>query len=342
MSLVFMDGFDHYETADILKKWSTTTVWTPTFGTILPGVSPAWSRAPGGQALRLNGSAQTLTKNLSTTIVTGVVGFNLMLNTIGAATIFIFMDGGTEQCSLRMNASGQITFNRGTTVLATSSNNIVAATWYHIEIKATINNTTGTYEVRVNGSSSGWIAPATGANTRNGTNNYFSQVQLISNVVETFDDFYVLNCAISPNNDFLGPQKIFVLLPEKNGTYNQFTPNYMDNFENVRETTGDADNTFNQSSTVNNIDSFNLTNVPTATINAIQHVILARQDAGAQRAIASFQRQGTTDVAGSTNMNLAGSYLYYLDPKDTNPADSNSAWTASGINNSEFGYKLVQ
>jgi len=338
-----MDGFDHYETADIAKKWSSAGGWTPTLGTIYPGVAPAWAIPPGGQGLAL-GNAHSLSKVFPSNYAVGLIGFYYRyLTTPAAMTIASFNENtGAEQCSLRVDSTGHLLVNRASTNLATSTNTLSASTWYHIEFKATINNSTGQYEVRVNGSSTGWIPQSSAnKNTRNVTNNYFYGFSIYgANGYPLFDDLYVLNCDASPNDTFLGPQKIITCYPRMAGTYAQWTPNYMDNFENVQETTADSLNTFNQSSTANQIDSFSMDQLPNATINGIQHVLFARQDVGAARQLAPFQYSSSTPYVGTT-YNLTAGFVCYLDVKDQDPDAGPGAWTYANINASEFGYKLI-
>jgi uncharacterized protein YbaA (DUF1428 family) len=343
MALIFADGFDHYESADILRKWTNISGWTPTFGAISPGVYTGWARPPGGQGLRFTNTNQCIGRQLATPIATFISGFYVYIEGAGASgPIAMFRDNGTEQVSVRLDASGHVLFSRNGTTLATSTSVMLLNTWYHVEVKSTIHPSTGTYEVRVNGSATGWIPATTGANTRASANSQITEFYLGATgagITGRFDDFYILDTTGSVANDFVGPQKIITIFPNAAGNYSQWTGNYAANFANVNELTADADSTVNQSSTVNQIDSFAFDDVPAGTITAIQHAIQARQDAGAARSIAAFQRSGSTDYVGTTQA-LAGSHVFLLDPKSTNP-DTSAQWSASGLNAAEFGYKLI-
>jgi flagellar hook-associated protein FlgK len=339
MTIVFMDSFDHYTNDDVLKKWTTCSTTVPALGAAT-GVNPAWACPPGGQGWTMGGAGNYLSKTLPATYTVGIIGCNYWFNSIAAGTLLVFADGDAEQCSIRMDASGHITVSRNGTLLATSTNTITQQTWYHIEAKVTVHNSTGTYEVRVNGTATNWIAAATGKNTRAQTNDYFTQVRAVMAQANCrIDDFYVLNCSSSPNNDFLGPQKIFTCHPKGVGNYSQWTANYMTNFENVREFSGDGNSTFNQSSTANQIDTFDMDSLPNATVNGIQHVIMARQDTGTGRTLCPVVRSGSTDYVGSTLSTTAG-YVFLIDPKDVDPATS-AQWTYTNFNGEEFGYKLL-
>lgn len=348
MALVFADGFDHYLAADILAKWTGWISGTSMANSLR--ISPDYARPPGGMGIVFgdNGVNRGIYKTFPTTHASFVSGFAFYAGATPLAmplwAVFDSASGvpaSTPQLALRGDGAGHLTIVRGTTVIATSTNVFSLNTWYFIEIKATIHNTTGAYEVRVNGSSTGWLPAATGQNTRGqSANNFVDIVALGTNQVAThrFDDFYFLSAG-APNNDFLGPQKIVTLFPAGAGNYAQWSGNYASNYTNANELAGDSDNTFNQSATANQIDSFVFDDVPTGTIAAVQHTLLVRQDAGAARTVAPLQRSGGTDYVGST-LAVAGSYQYLTDPRDTDPATA-AAYTAANVNAAEFGYKLI-
>jgi len=345
MALLFCDGFDHYETADVLRKWTAHAGSTPVFGgdTVI-SIRPIYARAPGGQGYRFGGATNSryLKKTLAANYATLIYGFNWYPESIAAQRFAAFVDGGTSQVELAMDASGHLLFTRAGATLATSTNVFSAATWYHIECKATIHNSAGAYEVRVNGSATGWIPAASGADTTSTANAYANEVWLggiSTNIPVRFDDAYVLDTSGAVAADFIGPQKIYTAYPSGAGNSAQWAGNYASNFANVNETLGDGDATFNQDATAGHIDLFAVDDVPAGTIAAVQHVLLARQDAGAQRTIRPKTRISSTNYSGTT-VNTAGSYLYVLEPASVSPATS-VAWTDSELAAAEFGYELV-
>jgi hypothetical protein len=349
MALIFCDGFDHYNAADIYKKW-TGSISSP--GIV---ISPMYARPPGGMGLGMSPSDnwRGIFKSLPAQYATFVSGFNINFgtyNTYSTNPWWAVWDttsgvGTTPQLALNVDSTAHLKLTRGSTTLATSTNTFSQNTWYHVEIKATINSTTGVYEVRVNGSSTGWIPEATGQNTRGqSSNNWIDAVGLLTeyaNVGVTLihDDFYILDTTGSVANDFIGPQKIITVFPTGAGNSAQFTGSYASNFANVNETAGDGDVTVNQSSTAGHIDLFDFDNVPTGTISAIQHVIEARQDTGAARTLRAKTRISGTNYNG-TSVVLAGSHVFITEPVTLNPADS-AAWEAADVNGAEFGYELV-
>jgi hypothetical protein len=351
MALVFADGFDHYLYRDILKKWTGQT--SGTVGTSV--IAADFARPPGGMGINLleGSTARGFYKTLSATHASFVCGFAINF-TAGAPTntsapFWAVWDssaaiGATAQLGLRGDAGGHLVLYSNTTgtILATSTNTFSGNVWYHIEIKATIHNTAGAYEVRVNGSSVGWIPAASSKNTRQHTTNaYIDSVGFMAPGITTayLDDFYFLSSA-SPNNDFLGPIKVMTAFPAGAGNYAQWVGNFASNFTNTQELAGDGDNTFNQSATANQIDTFGFDDMPTGTIIAVQDVMMARQDAGAARVVRTkFRSGGGSDYSG-TSFNMAGSYQFHCDPRDVDPATS-SAYTVTNFNAQERGYELV-
>lgn len=346
MALLFGDSFDHYYTADILRKWTNASNVSASAGIQLSTVLPPHQRA---LALLPSNNADSYWEKLwGSTPETFVFGVWIRFAGVTlAAQVLTFHDnGGTEHVSLRTDTSGHFTFTRAGTVLATSTNTLSANTWYHIEGKVTIGDAadspSGAYEVRVNGSSTGWIeAVASGADTRNGGNKSITSVRFHSRAVNSSftyaNDFYLLDTSGSVANDFLGPCRFAVLYPAGAGSSAEWAGNYADNFVNLRE--ADGDSTFNQSGTASQLDLFNMMDVESGTIHAIQHVILARQDAGAQRSVRPKTRISSTNYDGST-VNTGPDYVYVLEPRSVSPATS-AQWTASEINGAEFGYELV-
>ena len=343
MALLFADGFDHYSGPDLLRKWSLISSGLPSYSVPrnnFVDISPEWARPPGGMALRTaQGDANSyIMRSLPTNPATIIVGFNFYTGAWATNRIISLMDNATTQVDMRSDGAGHFTLTRNGTLLATSSNVFLTNVWYHVELKVTIHNTTGAYELRVNGSA--WIGPTSSANTRASVNNYANQVYLnqFSGDHRT-DDFYVLDDSGSVANNFLGPSKIITLFPNAAGNYDDWTGNYADNFANLNELIGDGDWSFNQSLTAGHKDSFGFDDIATGTIHAIQHAILARQDAGAARTMRSLLRISGTDYTGTTQ-SVPGTHQYLLQPVSANPATS-TAFTATVINGMEAGYELV-
>src|SRR4029453_3166924 len=141
MALRFIDSFDHYSTAQGTRKWTGFT------GAITAGTG---RRGTNGLSF---GSTVQYNKTFDNQ-PTWTVGFNLFLQAApgsNVATLLRIMDtAANEQMLLRLPV-GQtvIQVTRNGPVLATSPSLGTVSNTY-IEFKTTINNTTGTYELRFN------------------------------------------------------------------------------------------------------------------------------------------------------------------------------------------------
>ena len=341
MTIIFMDGFDHYEMTDLLKKW-TYASYTPAYGTILGTISKEYAYL-SGKGYYLS-SGNTIYKTFPANYDELVVGFMFKhLSTGGnpsTQAILTFYDSTAEQCSIRSATGGKLTFNRTTTVLQTSAATLALNTWYHIEAKIKIHNSLGAFEVRVNGVSGSWLS-GSGVDCAISANNYANGVgigsQNVSGLSSLFDDLYVLNTASAPYNTFIGAQKIMPLFADSPGTYNEWTPNWVQNFGNINDPAVNVD-TFNYSATGSQVDTFGFQTVASGSVTGIQINITTKQDGGVQRTIAPHMIFGGSAVSGSS-INLTTDWTTKTIPFDADP--SGNPWTPDNINTTEFGYKLV-
>lgn len=302
--------------------------------------------APGGsrQALRVtqNSNNGGIYKALGITATTGVVGFAFRTNqaTTTARSIYVVLDGTSEQISVRLNTSGQLTVSRAGTLLATGTTALTTNTWYYIELKFTINNTTGVVELMLDGVTE--IASTTGLNTRATANTQWTGFALWSatnnNSSHYYDDIYVLNAG-SGSNTFLGPVSIPLLTVAGNGASADWSPNGGSNSGSVL--TDDGDTTFNESSTPGDVDTFAMTDLPAAagSVFALRPRIVAKRDAGAARTVRPVFRIGGVDYTGTTKA-VGTSATVVGEPVEVSPATT-SAWTISEVNGLEAGYELV-
>jgi hypothetical protein len=340
MAVIFMDGFDAYTTADWLKRWTTDGS-----ANNVASVNPTYARTMGGQGMQLIASAgQTApTKMFGTNYAQGIIGFAFYATGLASKTLLTILDGATEQCSLRINGSNIITVNQGATVKATGSSVLSSSTWHYVEFKFTAHGSAGVAEVKLNGAAE--IASTGSLDLAGTANNYWSGFGLpagsASPTTSWWDDFYVLDPTTGSNTDFLGPVRAVVLSPAAPGNAASWTPNGGTNYGCISERYQDADTSFNQSSTANQIDSFVMQDLPadSGSVYAVQTLITARQDAGAARTIAPVLRPASTDRVGTT-VALSTSYQTLTQIYDLNPEDS-AAWETADVAGMEVGYKLV-
>src|SRR3990172_12659923 len=114
--LLFVDGFDHYATADGSKKWNMFRSTT---------VSAGVGRR-GGAALTLSASSSIIKTGVAS--ATYVVGFAINFSSFpgSPALFFSLRDAGTAQCGLLVNPDGTLSVIRGTATAVTDGTSTFA------------------------------------------------------------------------------------------------------------------------------------------------------------------------------------------------------------------------
>lgn len=338
MTLLFCDSFDHYATADILNKW--TAFESSGTGQAIGSGNGRRSGNAWTSSNTLRGLLKAVAGSPSTLIVGGAFYLPSLPSTVAILGLW---EGATIHVQLRVKADGAVEVTRNTTVLGTSSAGVIsAATYVYVELKATINDSTGSYEVRVNGAN---VLSGTGADTRNGGTGVITQVNVNAAIANIrVDDFYICNTSGSANNDFLGDVRVDAYLPNGNGNSSQMTGSDADSTDNyllVDDSAPDGDSTYVQSSTAGHKDTYtfaDMSHTP-STIHGVQVNMIAKKDDAGARSIASVVRSGGTDTDGTTQA-LSTSYLDYMQIIEQDP-NTSAAWTKTGFNAAEFGHTVA-
>lgn len=340
MALRFMDGFDHYVTADLTEKWSVK-------GTDIDTQSPGRF---GGRCLHNYGGSSSFVRKTLDQQATWIVGCAVLVNqgggvfpTVGVGEI---RDGSWVQVEALIRADGTLAVFRGdsATLLGTSgSYAIPSGVWCYIETKFSIHNSAGAVEVRVNGDTK---VSLTGINTRGGAGSAVDSGNIVgvggyTGASFSIDDVYICDDQGADNADFLGDVRVYTLYPTADGASTQWTPSAGANHECVDDTAPNDDTDYVSSGTLNQIDTYVFDDLPSG-VNNIKGVAVhlsARKDDAGSRSIAPVVRMGSTNYAG-TNIALGDSYTYYSQMYDNRPSDA-ADWTASDVNSAEFGVKLT-
>lgn len=343
MALVFMDGFDHYAIADILKKW---TVYNAGYSVV--EISPGRT----GNSIRMGRESY-----IGKTVIdqaTWTVGFAFKNAAFAGATasILSFNDGSVRHVYLNINyPTGTLSLYNGSgALLATSTSALTTGTWYYIEVKVTIaDGAGGSYELRVNGSPVGWIPQANG-DTRNGADAHCNlvlfgnlAVSVLTHVDGYWDDIYIADDTPGVVITFVGNCKIDTLYPSGNGTYSQFVGQDGDstnNYQNVDEASMDSDTTYNASATVDARDTYTFTDtVAAGVIKGIQvNATIRKDDAGSRTTLLTCISGATTD--DSDAVGIGNTYYDYIKVYEHNP-NGDVVWTKSTLDACEFGVKVV-
>lgn len=336
MALRFMDSFDHYVTADLLEKWTTQS-----------GAAIASSAGRNGtDALYFARRNYYITLTLDNQ-QTWVVGCAFYPDgAMGVRNVIALYDDATLQVCVETNTDGTLSLYRGTTLLGTTDFALTIGTWYYVEFKVYIDNSSGTIEVRVNGDSK---LALSSVDTQASGNAYANAVKLSGNQLHDasstcyYDDLYICDGTGTTNNDFLGDVRVVAHLPNGAGNYAQWTPSAGDNYAAVDDNPPDDDTTYNASDTATQKDSFTMSNLPgglTGTVLGIQTLLNCRKDDAGTRTVRPFWRISGADYNGA-EVNIGDSYSYHIrEITEQNPATA-GAWTTGEIDALEAGYELT-
>jgi hypothetical protein len=234
MARLLLESFDTYATGGYLGKWNSMA------GTIGAG------GREGTNALSHTTSSfmQTPVSNKQTIIV----GSALKLSTSKAWDLIQFFDGGTIQMKIVTDGSNQVIVKRNTTTLENTGYNLPVGEWFYLEFKSTIHNSTGSYEVKVNGNT---IGSGSGVDTQATGNAYINLIQWsmfgIGASTHWIDDVYIFDDSGSFCNDFVGDVHVEAKFPTGVGYITQWAGFPVDgdaNWEKIDEVDHDDDTSF--------------------------------------------------------------------------------------------------
>lgn len=337
MAILFIDGFDWFDnnvlTNDV-NRWTSDGTGSR-HDAITTGLRNGHGRARQLQT----GSflSRAIGQNLTT--VHCAFAYRFTQTPGGDTPVVQFRDGISENATIELNSSGNLKLVRGFTDLVTGTTTLNPNTWYHIAIKYFVNNSTGTFELRLNGAASPEISFGPG-DSQNTANAYVSNISL-RGAFENFqyDDFVLADDTGS--QAFLGDYDVYTILPDGAGASAQFTPSAGSNFQNVDENPNDGDTTYNESSTIGHKDRFTMGNVPadTDTIYAVQVGAIAKKTDVGSRELNVLAYDGTTEGAGP-DVALNTSFGWVIGMFEDHPTGA-AAWTETEVNSMEAGYEVA-
>jgi len=241
--------------------------------------------------------------------------------------------------TLLVNSSGYLELRRGNasgTLLATGTTFIPFNTVTSVNLKASINSSTGSFSVQVNGVSESSMT-GTSQNTQSGASADITALYIGSqndaslNVV--FNDFYFLD----GSNSLPGDVYVDYLVANGAGNYQDFTPSTGTNHAALLDEAPPNTTDYVSSATTGHKETNATANISgtASTVLFVQSVNYAlKSDAGAAQ-LRNLIRSGSTDANGAT-VAMSGSARYFLAPHDVDPA-TGVAWTVSGVNAMEVG-----
>ncbi len=232
------------------------------------------------------------------------------------------------------------------TLLATSSQPLAVEVWAFLELKATIADSGGLVELRLDGAS---VLSFTG-DTRNAGTAEIAMVRFSNHHISSgnrhtlrLDDVYFCDTSGGRNNDFLGDVKVVTLQAQcRHGAGGFHAVGGQRALRLVAEAPDDdGDATYVESGTVGHKDLYgyqDLTGTP-AAIMAVQLATVARKDDAGSRSLRAVLKSGATTANGATRV-LGTSYALYDDRFEVDPA-TGAAWTKAGVDALQAGVEVV-
>jgi len=344
--LRFIDGFKHYGTADVSKKWTNTS-----------NVTVANTGGPtGGGYMYWNQIASCFVRQAFDEQRTWVFGFRHRWSgwqatgvLFGGNDILHFIGYGSgPQVEVSCDVDGRLAVSSGHGTTWTPAPVLSAGVWKYIELKVFISTAAGTIDIRVDGED---VINLTGINTnplgvsaQTSTAIGIGQGQLNRPSGLTgplYTDVYICDGQGSLNNDFLGDLEVQTLYPMGAGNNSQWTPTAGANWEDVDDPAANGDTDYVYASVVGDVDTYTYTDMTgvSGTIAGIQHNIFTRKASAGTVRIASVSRPNATDYDGEAET-LSVSYRNLMSIEETNP-ETGIPWTVSQVNGAQFGQKVV-
>jgi len=333
MALLFVDGFDHYDTSHLLSKWSDIYSGPVIQSTIV---------RTGSGALRLYSNAW-VSKGFP--LITGavIVGCAYRASALSGPTNVIDFgnSSNSSQCNVYLSSDGSLSFRRYTTVLQTSNGGVIGAgNWYYVEAKVVVAGA-GSWEVRVNGET---VLSGTGNTLYIGSAGC-SMIALrhTQSNYAYFDDLYICDTTGSYCNDFLGDSQVDTLYPNEDGAVVQWTPSSGSSHYSLVDDSGTIDESdYVYTSTLNAVDVYGLTDLSLLGTDVIHAVVV---NSAAQKTESGDI--GLNGVVRISSTNYYSARLAVLDSVSVlqgiftrNPATS-AAWTRDAVNGLQAGVRLV-
>lgn len=338
MALLRVESFDHWATADAVKKgW---ILGGGVYGGVTAGIGrtgvaglrtlqAGWVPSAAG-TLQINNNGRT-----------GVVGFAMKVAALPSVDISIVSvrEGGSNHIVFGLAPTGVLRVLRNTTLLAASGTApILVATWQYIELAWNLHDTTGSYEVRVNGVT---VLSASSVDTQNGGTGIWAAlvwwgVSTSASITADIDDVYV-----GDDNVFRGDHRIMAVVASAgNGAKTDWTPSTGTDHGALVDDVAPNITDYVRGGSVGLIDTFNFEalGVPGA-VKAVQTATYMKAEVAGVRTVAPAFRIGGVDYAAAGKM-LGSDWEYAVQVHPTSPATA-VPWTVAEIDAAEFGLKVV-
>jgi hypothetical protein len=351
MAIIYIDGFDAYNTAAIPNRWTVNqgsfaiSAGTGQFNTnCLTSGSPQsrlWRDLAGGHARLIAGFAVKLPQQI-----------------IGPSQkLCQFLNGGVPGLQLRVTSGGGLALlqasgtdpgNTGGTINCSSGGPLLYAnTWSYVEVQAKFADGLDYADcaIFVDGATVAVCrAEAAGAGAQGWTTaDTFELGGDPSSPCQcSYDDLYIIDPDMgSANKRALGPCRVFTGWPSGGGSNTHFTPHGSGtNYGCVNENPPDGDTSYVSGAT-GDIDTYGFAALSPdpAFVWGVQLQIVARRDNAGIRTFQSEVRSGGANYTSPNVFVSPASYATFCDVWDQDPAGA-IGWTGDSVTAAEYGYKV--
>jgi len=337
VALLFCDGFDHYAVADLHSQGYSANDNTNDFA------MESSIKVTGTQSLKMgNADTDYVERYLPERIDTFIMGFAMNWTSITNHDGYQFGNETGMQVTVEINDDFSISIKRGSetgTLLESSDpNTIITGEWQYLEMKATIHDTTGSYEIRLDETP---IISGENVDTKAQTTDGITRFRLKGADSQHYiDDLYFCDDSGSYNNDFLGERQVDTIYPTAVGTYSQMSPSgEVNNWQCVKDLTYDLTNN-RVASSGELIDTYvfsGLTELLADDINAVVVSAASRRYHGGVAKIAAVSRVDSIDYSGEFRY-VRTDIEHEKTVFERNPSGE-VQWTYDAVNGGEFGIK---
>lgn len=347
MTMVVFDGFDRYSTIGELPDYGVP--W------VIYGSPVTSTTVPSGTGNSIDVSDSAIQLELPDFGgLTYIVGGNFRFKEVGNSLGYTFSISETitsinltTQLTLAVSSiSNKLEVLRGNTagtILATGTTVILPDTWYYIEFKFNVHNTTGLFEVKLDGLVE--IAEQTGLDTQDRTNNTCLALSVNRESTNSNDQFvdnlYVLDTATTPNDSYIGPCDIKMLDVTGDSSV-AWTPTGAGttNADRVDEANPhDGDTTYVASSVLNDKDLYTLEDSSAGiVVSGVKLVTIAKKTDAGTKDIDTLISVSATEQANTKS--LTTSYVGYADYFDTSDGGT-TEWTKTTLDSALIGVEVT-
>lgn len=334
MTILFADGFEDSSEADYP---STNT-----------SIGAAGTGRRGGKSLAIGSSAsanEIFPVPGSPTTLFAHVAVNPQTST---GAFLGFNEAGGNHVMLYRASDGMISAYRASTsnLLGSSAAGVMPVSAYtSVQVKVVIHDTTGSVEVRLNGSATP-IINVTNVDTRNSGTGVVTAVMLggmsgFGIGTSNHDDLVVWDTTGSENNTWLGDLRVDSIMPTADGdTTTMTTSSGSDHYALVDEVPASGTD-YVQSGTPGNKDLYqlaDLSHTPASIYAVLVAGSLLKDDAGTREV--AFVLKSSSTESDSANMAPSTASLRYTKVWNTDP-NGNITWTKSAVDALQAGVKVT-